>query len=373
MRSKRILAIALAAVVVMAVPAIAIARPIFIGGSTSVEPLAKKLAVAYHSTFPKRPVIKVSGGQSDVGISGVAAGRFDIGDSSRNPEVATDPHHLVWTKIAKDAVCLITNPANPLSNLTKEQVEAIFTGKDRTWGAVSPQLLSNPRWRSKSISVFDRDSASGTQDAFKHIFLPLGSGEGTQQVTPIASAQASNGTERAAVAGTEGGIGFVSIAFTAGVHKLSYQGIPCTLPAARSGEYKGVRAFWMVTHHAPKGRCSSSCAGSNRARRLVRSSTATGSRSTRGQWLHVRSTQAPSGAHGDRKGAPSERSVRFPRSSSSRSRRWRPRSSSKLGRRSPTTVWAGSAPAPNRPRSCERCMKARRCPGTACSISRLGS
>jgi phosphate transport system substrate-binding protein len=251
LRSKRIIAIAVAVLAVMALPAIALGRPIFVGGSTSVEPLAKKLAAAYHHAFPHRPIIKVSGGQSDIGISGVASGRFDIGDSSRDPE-KTDPAHLVFIKIARDAVCLVTNPSNPLENLTKQTVERIYTGVYTNWAEV-PGASASLKNSHTPISVFDRDSASGTQDAFRHIFLPGAGGEAVQQVTPRASALASNGQERAAVQGTPGGIGFVSLAFTNGVHTVPYEGIPCTLHNARSGQYRGTRNFWMVTHHVPKG------------------------------------------------------------------------------------------------------------------------
>ena len=48
-------------------------------------------------------------------------------------------------------------------------------------------------------------------------------------------------------------IGFVSFAYTAGVKALSYEGVPCTLRNAKSGQYAGVRNFWMVTEGAPKG------------------------------------------------------------------------------------------------------------------------
>ena len=45
----------------------------------------------------------------------------------------------------------------------------------------------------------------------------------------------------------------MSFAFTAGVHAVGYQGIPCTLQNAKSGQYQGVRNFWMVTKGVPKG------------------------------------------------------------------------------------------------------------------------
>ena len=86
------------------------------------------------------------------------------------------------------------------------------------------------------------------QDAFQHIFL----GE-TLKISPSATAETSNGLEQNAVASDKQAIGFVSFAYTAGVNAVGYQGIACNLRNAKSGQYGGVRNFWMVTKGAPKG------------------------------------------------------------------------------------------------------------------------
>ena len=49
-------------------------------------------------------------------------------------------------------------------------------------------------------------------------------------------------------------IGFVSFAYTGGVNPVGYQGIPCNLRNAKSGQYGGVRNFWMVTKGVPERR-----------------------------------------------------------------------------------------------------------------------
>lgn len=242
MRAHRTLVLSLIASLALAVPAGALARPLIIGGSTSVLPLAQKLATAYHKAFPRIPAPKVGGGQSDVGISGAASGRFDIGDSSRDPIKGVDPHGLIFTKIARDGVCVVTNPQNPISNLSPETVEGIFTGRIRDWSEVPGHVISG------AINLYDRDGASGTQDAFTHIFL----GE-EKRISPSATAETSNGLEQSAIAGDKQGIGFVSFAFTPGLNAVGYQGIPCTLRNAKSGQYAGVRNFWMVTKGLPKG------------------------------------------------------------------------------------------------------------------------
>jgi phosphate transport system substrate-binding protein len=238
---NRRLAVSILVILAFAVPAAAAARPLILGGSTSVLPLAQKLASAYHRAYPGLPSPKVSGGQSDIGINGAATGRFDIGDSSRDPIKGVDPTGLVFTKIARDGLCVITNPQNPLSTLSQESVEGIFTGRIRDWSQVPGAHISGP------IDLFDRDGASGTQDAFQHIFL----GE-YLKISPSATAETSNGLEQNAVSSDKQAVGFVSFAYTAGVNPVGYNGVACNLRNARSGQYAGVRNFWMVTKGAPK-------------------------------------------------------------------------------------------------------------------------
>lgn len=241
MRAHRTLVVSLILALILAVPAGAAARRLIIGGSTSVLPLMQKLASAYHKAYPRISAPKVGGGQSDIGISGAAGGSLDIGDSSRNP-LQTDPKGLVFTKLARDGVCVITSPQNPISNLSQQEVEGIFTGRIHDWSEVSGARISG------SIDLFDRDGASGTQDAFQHIFL----GE-TLKISPSATAEESNGLEQLHVEKDPRAIGFVSFAYTAGVNAVSYQGVACNLHNARSGQYGGVRNFWMVTKGVPKG------------------------------------------------------------------------------------------------------------------------
>jgi phosphate transport system substrate-binding protein len=242
MRASRKLILSVALALLLVMPASAFGKRLIIGGSTSVLPLMQKLATAYHRAYPRIQAPQVQGGQSDIGIKGVAEGRFDIGDSSRDPIVGVDPKGLIFSKIAQDGVCIITSPQNPLPNLSAEQVEGIFTGRVRDWSEVRGAAISGP------IDLFDRDGASGTQDAFQHIFL----GE-NQKVSPAATAETSNGLEQNAIKGDKQAIGFVSFAFTGGVNAVGYQNIACNLKNAKSGQYGGVRNFWMVTKGVPRG------------------------------------------------------------------------------------------------------------------------
>ena len=241
MRTTRTLTVSLIAALMLAVPAGAGARALLIDGSTSIFPLMTQLAAAYHKAT-HQPTPKVGQGTSDAGVNDVYSGRVDIGDASRDPIIGSDPKGLVFTKLARDGVCIITNAKNPLTNLNQQTVQAIFTGNVREWGEVPGAKMTGP------IDLVDRIASSGTQDAFQNIFLGP-----TLKISPSAEAEESNGLVQNKVHVDEHAIGFVSFAFTVGVHPVGYQGIPCTLRNARSGQYQGVRNFWMVTKGTPQG------------------------------------------------------------------------------------------------------------------------
>jgi phosphate transport system substrate-binding protein len=241
-RSNRTMTVSLLVSLALAVaPSAASARALLIDGSTSVFPLMNQLASAYHKAT-RQPTPKVSQGTSDAGVNDVNAGRVDIGDVSRDPIIGVDPKGLVFSKVARDGICIITNPANPLNNLNQQEVQAIFTGNVREWGEVKNSKMTGP------IDLVDRIASSGTQDAFQNIFL----GE-KLKISPSANAEESNGLVQNKVHIDEHAVGFVSFAFTSGVNSVGYQGIPCTLRNAKSGQYQGVRNFWMVTKGVPKG------------------------------------------------------------------------------------------------------------------------
>jgi phosphate transport system substrate-binding protein len=230
-----------AAAALLATPVAAQAKTtISMSGSTSVAPLARALAKKYVSVDRSVSFRLLQGG-SDVGINDVARGRVSIGNASRDPQ-AGDPSGLTFNKIARDAVCMITNSSNPLPNLSQEQVQAIFTGQVRSWSEVPGARATG------AISVVTRTAASGTGDAFKNIFLGP-----SLNVAASAAAKSSNGLVNQSVRSDRNAIGFVSLDFLQGVAPVGYKGVPCTLNNAKSGQYQGVRNFWMVTRGAPTG------------------------------------------------------------------------------------------------------------------------
>ena len=243
MSSVRLLrvCVALAAVGAIALPASASAMPVItMSGSTSVAPLASLLARGYLKENKGAVKFKLAQGGSDVGVADVAAGRVSIGNSSRDPKTS-DPGGIFFNKIAKDGICIITNPSHPISNLSQAQIKAIFGGSVRDWSDVAGSNISG------AIDVTVRTAASGTQDAFAKIFL------GTTSVTGAAAQKASNGLVQQAVKSNKNAVGYVSLDFTSGVNAAAYNGVACDLRNAKSGEYGGVRNFWMVTRGPATG------------------------------------------------------------------------------------------------------------------------
>jgi phosphate transport system substrate-binding protein len=239
----RRLGVCAAAVGVLAavVPGTASAKPVItMSGSTSVAPLATLLAKAYVKSHPGKVGFKLAQGGSDVGVADVAAGRVTIGNSSRDIK-PSDPGGIFFNKIARDAICLVTNPANPIGNLSQETIQAIFAGDIRDWSQVPGAGMSG------TIDLVGRTAASGTQDAFQKIFM------GSKTVTSSLAAKASNGLVQQAVHSDKNAIGYVSLDFVNGVSPAGYNGVACNLRNAKSGEYGGVRNFWMVTRGRATG------------------------------------------------------------------------------------------------------------------------
>ncbi len=239
----RLLAVLATVSMLAAVPAAAQAKKIItISGSTSVYPLTVKLASKFIKTKKgKKFGFKILQGGSNVGISDVSKGRVTIGESSRDP-AAGDPGGLVFTRVARDAICMITNNSNPLGNVTQDTIKKIFLGPTFTdWTQVPGSTISG------GIDPVGRAATSGTHDAFRNIFLG-----GTNQGSFVA-AKSSNGLVQQSVQSDPRAIGYVSLAFTNGVHTVDYNGVSCTLRNAASFQYGGVRSFYYVTRGAPIG------------------------------------------------------------------------------------------------------------------------
>jgi phosphate transport system substrate-binding protein len=247
-------------VALLAAPMAAQAKStITLSGSTSVAPLATKLAKAYLKAKPGKAKFRILQGGSDIGIADVARGRVSLGMASRDPQ-PSDPGGLVFNRIARDGVCIATHPSNGITNISQDIVQAIFSGRVRSWSQVPGAQASG------TIDLVVRNPASGTQDAFQNIFMGQ-----DLRISPSASQRPSNGRVQQAIASNKSAIGYVDFNFTRGTHTIPYKGVACSLRNAKSGQYGGVRNFWLVSRGKATGASASfiKWTKSRKARKII--------------------------------------------------------------------------------------------------------
>jgi len=243
-RPRRLIASLVLIAALVAVPAIAYAATttISMSGATASFPLLELLSGKYSKLKHNKVKFKISQGGASVGIADAAAGRVSIGNSSRPPQ-AGDPSGLVFYPIAKYFVCVVTNPSNPVSNLTAAQVAQIFTGKVRNWSQVSGATATG------AIDVYSRTSVAGVLTTFQNSLL------GGAKVGSFATQEASEGLMQNAVKKDASGIGFLSdyFALDKGVNAVGYNGTACSVANVVSGSYPGVSDFYEVTKGPASG------------------------------------------------------------------------------------------------------------------------
>jgi len=133
-------------------------------GSDTVLPLSQKEAEDY---MKKDSTISISvvGGGSGVGVTALMEGTTDIAMSSRDLKtdeklkLSESKKEIEQVTVAFDALSVIVNPANKVKQLTREQLEKIFTGQITNWKDVGGA--------NEKIIVYSRESSSGTYEFFK--------------------------------------------------------------------------------------------------------------------------------------------------------------------------------------------------------------
>jgi phosphate transport system substrate-binding protein len=236
-------ALAVAGVLGVAAPAAASAlSTITISGATASYPLVSLLANKYVKLHPHKVKFKIAQGGAQIGVNDVAAGRVTIGDVSRDP-LAADPGGLVFYPIAKYGICVVTNNANSLGNLTSAQLINVFTGKTRAWSGVQGAGANG------TIDLISRTSVAGVLTNFQTLLL-----EG-KKVASVAAEEPSEGLMRQQVENDPNSIGFLSNyqADKGGVHVVSVNGVTCNRSTVVSGQYQGVAKFYEVTKGEAKG------------------------------------------------------------------------------------------------------------------------
>jgi phosphate transport system substrate-binding protein len=158
--------------------------------------------------------------------------------------------------VAIDMLAIFVHKDNPLKEISLQQIDAIFS-KNRngglkndivTWG----DLGLEGEWKDKPISLYGRNSASGTYGYFKEHALFKGDFKPTVKEQPGSSAVVQ------AVASDKFGIGYSGIGYrTADVRalplapKTGEAAVPTEPEFAYSGDYPLARFLYLSVNHKP--------------------------------------------------------------------------------------------------------------------------
>ncbi|MBQ3106447.1 MAG: phosphate ABC transporter substrate-binding protein [Eggerthellaceae bacterium] len=201
-------------------------------GSTSMEKVIGSLGEAFQLendgiTFTYNPT------GSGTGIKAVQEGRCDIGLSSRNLKAEELEAGLEATILAYDGIAVVVNSDNPVSDLTLEQVAAIFTGKTTNWKELGGE--------DAEIVLIGREAGSGTRDGFESITE-------TEDLCKYRQELTSTGDVIATVSQNPNAIGYASLASVGDTVKaLTIGGVEPTENTVKDGSYSIQRPFVLVT------------------------------------------------------------------------------------------------------------------------------
>lgn len=92
----------------------------------------EKLKEAYAALNPNVE-IEVQQSDSSSGVTNTIDGTCDIGMASRELKDSETSEGVKATVIAKDGIAVIVNNANPIEDLTSDQVKKIYLGEITKW------------------------------------------------------------------------------------------------------------------------------------------------------------------------------------------------------------------------------------------------
>ena len=200
-------------------------------------------------------VVSVTGGGSGTGIAALLNGTTDICAASRkikDKETKLASQKGIAAKeivVARDGIAVVVNPANPVSELTVEQIGKIFTGATHQWDQVGGQA--------EGIEILSRESSSGTYVFFQKKVLNKKDYSQKAKLMPATSAIVQS------VTSNKNAIGYVGLGYAkAAKDKIKVLAVKAEDSSAavipseqtvKSGEYEIARPLHLYTKGQPTG------------------------------------------------------------------------------------------------------------------------
>ena len=225
-------------------------KKITVKGSDTMVILAQKWAEVYMKSHPE-VVIQVTCGGSGTGISALINGATDICNSSRplkksEMEKLKTRYNTMGIEIpcAKDGITVFLNKANPVDELSIQQLSDIYQGKVTNW-----KQVGGPN---AAIKLYGRENSSGTYVFFLENVVK-GDYASSCQTLPGTAAVVN------AVSKDKFGIGYGGAAYAEGVKHCKVKkndtspAFVATAETIKSGQYPISRYLYMYMANRPTG------------------------------------------------------------------------------------------------------------------------
>lgn len=226
-------------------------------GSDTLVNLALAWAERYQEVYPDIQ-ISVTGGGSGTGFTALINGTIDLANASRQikdleiemaESAGFTPNEIT---VANDAIGVIVNPENPVSELTLEQVSKIYKGEFNNWQEVGGE--------DRPIVRLSRETNSGTHVYFLETVIRLGDEEDTDIFSADTLLLPSSEGIIAEVSSNPNAIGYDGLGYITDEVKTialaSKAGRAYILPSAATvidGTYPVSRGLYMYTRGEPDG------------------------------------------------------------------------------------------------------------------------
>ncbi|MCE1253631.1 MAG: phosphate ABC transporter substrate-binding protein [Anaerolineae bacterium] len=227
-----------------------------IGSDTMVN-----LALAWAEQYQKdNPSVRVSvtGGGSGTGLAALANNTVDIANASRKikqeelDEAKKQNYNPAEFVVARDAIGVIVNLENPISQLTLEQISQIYKGEVNNWSELGGE--------DRPIVRLSRETNSGTHVYFLETVIRLGNSKDKSifsadtLLLPSSEGIISEVSDNPNAIGYDG-LGYITpaVKVVAVARKTGDAYVMPSVDTVNNNTYPISRDLYMYTRNAPQG------------------------------------------------------------------------------------------------------------------------